>query len=582
VENRRRQADGVTTDLVRTYDRTGKLLTVTDATGTRSFAYYDTWSDDTYDNDLRNKSTRLKSETLPAGFFGSTHNILSYDYQYQTPGRLNGAIASVKLGSGAAYTVAYGYDDTLRLNRVTYNDGTPFTYDYVPGSNLPDTVGQAGGYGRDYDYRTDSNRLDKVKHSWSNLAPSQLESRLDYDLVGRRQTEKTQGAGFLAALGRPGAPGVHSDYTYTDRSEVDSSAKYALTANWLVGAALAGTGRDYDYDPIGNRNGTYGYAANSLNQYTAAPGQGAFSYDANGNLTGDGTRSYAYDAENRLITVTQGGASWSYVYDYLGRRVQKSGTGLATTRYLYDGWNPVAELDASGNLQRRFAWGLDVSGTLQGAGGVGGLLLIDTGPAQYWPVYDASHNVIALYHSGGGFAAAYEYDPFGNLQNAQGSYAGANPFGFSTKFTDAETGLVYYGMRYYSPTLGRFLNRDPIEEAGGLNLYAFCGNDGINRWDNLGMVNPDKYVRAPIEDADEPVAVNRGTRGSFVNWQDAYAFVREGGDDFSATGIKEHKQQVAKAAAERLSNARTPEEAERALKTLENLGAKHKTSCLDS
>jgi RHS repeat-associated protein len=95
--------------------------------------------------------------------------------------------------------------------------------------------------------------------------------------------------------------------------------------------------------------------------------------------------------------------------------------------------------------------------------------------------------VIALYHSGGGFAAAYEYDPFGNLQNAQGSYAGANPFGFSTKFTDAETGLVYYGMRYYSPTLGRFLNRDPIEEAGGLNLYAFCGNDGVNRFDLLGM-----------------------------------------------------------------------------------------------
>ncbi|MBK9990674.1 MAG: RHS repeat-associated core domain-containing protein [Verrucomicrobia bacterium] len=63
----------------------------------------------------------------------------------------------------------------------------------------------------------------------------------------------------------------------------------------------------------------------------------------------------------------------------------------------------------------------------------------------------------------------------------------ANPFRSATKYTDNETGLVYYGMRYYSPTLGRFINRDPIEEAGGINLYAFCGNNGVNSYDYLGM-----------------------------------------------------------------------------------------------
>ncbi len=60
-------------------------------------------------------------------------------------------------------------------------------------------------------------------------------------------------------------------------------------------------------------------------------------------------------------------------------------------------------------------------------------------------------------------------------------------FRFSTKFTDTETGLVYYGQRYYNPTLGRFINKDPIEESGGLNLYGFAGNDGVNRWDYLGQ-----------------------------------------------------------------------------------------------
>jgi RHS repeat-associated protein len=306
----------------------------------------------------------------------------------------------------------------------------------------------------------------------------------------------------MAALGRTSDPGVHVDYAYTDKSEVDSSAKYVLTSNWLVGSLLAGTGRDFEYDPIGNRDATYGYAANALDQYTAAPGLGSFSYDGNGNMTGDGVRTYAYDGENRLIGVTQGPSSWTYVYDYLGRRIQKSGTGISTTRFLYDGWNLIAELDASGNILRRFAWGPDVSGTLAGAGGVGGLLLVDAGAAQYWPVYDASHNVIALYSSGGGFAAAYEYDPFGNLQNAQGGYAASNPFRHSTKYADSETsaGLVYYGMRYYSPQLGRFINRDPLEEGGGIDLYGFCGNDSVNKYDYLGCDDPDDEVRAAAED----------------------------------------------------------------------------------
>jgi len=483
--------DGVTTDIGRTYDRTGKVATVTDAAGQRTFAYYDNWTDNTYENELRNKSTQLKSETLPSGFFGSTNNVLNHDYQYQVEGRANGPSSSVMIGSGSAYSVSYGYDDVLRLNAATYNGGTPFVYSYVSGANLIDTVTQSGGYWRDYDYRSDGNRLDKVKHGWSTLASSATESRLEYDTVGRRGTEKTQGTGFMATLGRSSDPGVHVDYSYTDKSEVDSSGKYVLTPNWGVGSLLSGTDRDYAYDPIGNRDSTYGYSANALNQYTVAPGLGSFTYDANGNMTSDGVRTYTYDGENRLISVTLGGYTWSYVYDYLGRRIQKSGTGISTTKYLYDGWNLIAELDSSGNIQRRFAWGLDVSGSLAGAGGVGGLLLIDAGLAQYWPVYDASHNVVAIYDSAGGFAAGYEYDPFGNLQNSQGSYAAYNPFQFSTKYADTESGLVYFGMRYYSPQLGRFINRDPIEEKGGINLYVYCGNDGVNRSDYLGQDGED-------------------------------------------------------------------------------------------
>ncbi len=482
-------AETYTTDVIYTYDRAGRTTSVTDAAGRRKFDYYD----DAGAAGTLGASARLKSEyfdtsaSAPTAVLGA--HTLTHVYKYGEAGVANGSLGELKLNTSTH--VAYGYDSVMRLNSVAYAGGTPFTYTYVANSNLVDQVTQgASGYLRDYDYLSDSNRLDKLKHAWGTDTATQVESvvgRDGYNRLGLRTIEKTTGVNYMNALGRGSEAGVHTDYTYTDRMELDDSGKYALLAGGALGGLRGGTARDYDYDAIGNRTADQfgAYTPNALNQYTAAPGFGAFSYDANGNLKADGLRTYDYDAENRLITVTQDGAVWNYKYDYLGRRIEKSGPS-GTTRFLYDGWNLIAELDASNTVQRRFAWGLDVSGTLQGAGGVGGLLVIDSGITQYRPVYDASHNVIALYDGSGNTVAAYEYDPFGK-HSAQGAYATQNPFRFSTKYTDAETEFVYYGHRYYVPTLGRFLNRDPIEEAGGLNLYGFCGNDGVNRWDYLGM-----------------------------------------------------------------------------------------------
>ena len=107
----------------------------------------------------------------------------------------------------------------------------------------------------------------------------------------------------------------------------------------------------------------------------------------------------------------------------------------------------------------------------------------------------AAATIGGISYSAGDIVAAYEYDAFGNTLRESGPYAASNPFRYSTKYTDIETGLVYYGQRYYSPSLGRFLNRDPIEESGGLNLYGFCGNNAVNRWDYLGM---NDFVLKPI------------------------------------------------------------------------------------
>ncbi len=136
------------------------------------------------------------------------------------------------------------------------------------------------------------------------------------------------------------------------------------------------------------------------------------------------------------------------------------------------------------------------------SGGIGSLLQIwDAGKAKtYLPAYDGNGNVAAMLDAAAsGLAtvvqAAYEYTPFGQLLRSDGDYTVVNPFRFSTKYTDLETKLTYYGHRYYSAELGRFINRDPIQEQGGLNLYGFCGNDGVNHWDYLGQWSLKKFFK---------------------------------------------------------------------------------------
>jgi RHS repeat-associated protein len=234
------------------------------------------------------------------------------------------------------------------------------------------------------------------------------------------------------------------------------------------------------------------------------PASETLTYDDDGNLTGDGVWTYTWDAENRLIQMDNGPArGWNmpsrtitFVYDYLGRRVRKTTTdnGVTTDRkYVYQGWNLIAELDASCNVLRSFAWGLDIQSSLTASGGVGSLVLetvhTSSSLAAYHIASDANGNVVALVSQGGtgNLAAVYEYDAFGQLLRKTGPDAANNPFRFSTKFHDQETGLIYYGYRYYDANLGRFINRDIISEAGGSNLYAFVGNNPINRWDYLGQ-----------------------------------------------------------------------------------------------
>jgi RHS repeat-associated protein len=179
----------------------------------------------------------------------------------------------------------------------------------------------------------------------------------------------------------------------------------------------------------------------------------------------------------------------------MGRRVEKV-VNQETNRFIYDGWNLVREL-RTGNSELRtnsYVWGLDLSGSLQGAGGIGGLLsstlTLSTNSTTLtgFYAYDANGNVTELVDdTGTNVAAAYTYDPYGNLLSCEGTLAQINPFRFSTKYLEDRTGLYYYGYRYYSPDLGRWLSPDPIGEMGGLNTYAFIDNAVLAGTDMLGL-----------------------------------------------------------------------------------------------
>ncbi len=291
-------------------------------------------------------------------------------------------------------------------------------------------------------------------------------------------------------------------YTYDGEGRVtvrNSDAFLYNSRNEVTTATIENKAYLYSYDDIGNftsnsRDGaTTSFSANQLNQYASiSPTNGTLSltYDADGNLTFDGVRTYAWDDANRLTTVSIGGeVILQNEYDTQSRRVRKV-TQEATHTFVYDGWNLVKETIASSNGETEvvhYVWGKDLSGTMQGAGGVGGLLAVKRNGVWYHPFYDNNGNITAYVDAQGEVVASYAYDAFGNTITQTGTLASTFNHRFSTKYYDNESRLYYYGYRFYAPSIARWLNRDPIEEGGGVNLYAFCKNKMICVYDILGL-----------------------------------------------------------------------------------------------
>ena len=249
-------------------------------------------------------------------------------------------------------------------------------------------------------------------------------------------------------------------------------------------------------EPIDNFEvGMTTYTPNSLNQLasTTNPNR-TYAYDDDGNMTTGYTPegyelTMTYDAENRMKTAEYTDSNsvvhkteYTYSGDSLLAVMKKLEDGVATstTRYVRAGFLPVQERRGDNSIKREYTWGLNYGG------GIGGLLKVDQNGNEYSYLYDGKGNVSSLINEAQNeVVASYRYDPFGVLMKKTGTID--QPYMFSTKEYDEETGLSYYGFRYYSPEIGKWTTRDPLEEWADKNLYRFNNNSALNWIDPLGL-----------------------------------------------------------------------------------------------
>ncbi|HXC35673.1 MAG TPA: RHS repeat-associated core domain-containing protein, partial [Candidatus Acidoferrales bacterium] len=466
------------------YDAASRLLTVSDGTNTAAYTYI-------------GNSSLINEISFTNNGVARMTTTKQYDY-------LN-RLTKIQSSAGGA-TVAsfnYNYNPANQRTATTNADNSYWVYQYdslgqvISGKKYWSDGTAVAGQQFTYNFDTIGNRTQTQSGgdaSGNNLRSASYTNNVLNELAGRDVP------GYVSVLGsaNPNATvtvNLQRAYRYTNYFEDELGVNNSTGALWLSLTNLAVLNNGTNADII---------ATNTGNILLAQTPQ-VFQYDADGNLTNDGLFGYSWDAENRLTGLTSLSAipaaaqmKLDFVYDCQGRRIQKvlsTNNGslfvpVSTNRYVYDGWNLIAIVNPQSSVVQSFMWGNDLSGYPQGAGGVGGLLEVSyhgAATTNSFVAFDGNGNVAALVNAADGtVAATYEYGPFGETIRDDGPMAKVNPLQFSTKFED-ESGLFYYGYRYYNASSGRWLSRDPIREEAGINLYACVFNQPIDGADSDGL-----------------------------------------------------------------------------------------------
>lgn len=473
-----------------TYTPMGKPATTTDANGNRTSYGYDVMDRVSRVADPAGRTTlfaydplgRLYQKINPAI---QANPLEQYAY---TP---NGKQASVTDAKGNI--VAFAYDGFGRLYTTTYPDSSIETLSYDNDGNLTSRETRAGA--------TITFTYDNLNRVSSKSAPSEPTVTYTYDLAGR-QLSVSDNSAAIPGIASGVSASYATSYTYDALNRLRNATwTNAPTAVALVTASATFThGYNADNQRISQTASdnswwyyppppasSIRYTANALNQYTAI-GSVTLTYDGNGNLTSDGSLVYCYDAEGRLIGVVQGSCTAptstvaSYSSDAQGRRKLKT-VGTTTTVFVTDAANrEVLEYDGtSGQIQRWYAYGLGPNEVLN-------QMNVALRTRETF-IPDIQGSVLATLDSASGALAKAGYLAYGENPSATGG-----TFRYTGQRIDPETagsaaqpsGLYYYRVRMYSPTLGRFLQVDPAGFTNGINLYAYVGNDPLNRTDPTG------------------------------------------------------------------------------------------------
>ena len=475
--------------------RTGLSLQAPNASAwTQSYGYY--------------SARRLTNVVSPAGTFS---------YVLGGASSASPLIKKLLLPNGAFITNSYDGNARL-LSTVLKNSGgtnlDSYTYTYNAGNQRTNVVRTAGD-SVSYTYDNEGELKTAIGREAGGVT-NRLQEQLGYayDAAGnlnqRTNNALIQNFGVnnlneLSTVTRSGTLTVAG----TTTSPATNVTVNSLAAN-IYGDATFALGGFSLVD--GNNSFTAiaqdSYGRRDTNSITVnLPATNSYSYDLNGNLLSDGNRNFAYDDENQLTSVWVTNVWRSdFVYDgKLRRRIERdyqwdAGTSgwLQTNEvhYIYDGNLVIQERDANNLPLVTYTRGNDLSRTLQGAGGIGGLLArtdnstLNSQPSTAHAYYhaDGNGNITMLISSSQMIVAKYLYDPYGNTLAQSGLLADANLYRFSSKEWNANSGLYYYLYRFYDPNLQRWPNRDPLGEAGGYNVYQFAGNNPADAIDPLGDV----------------------------------------------------------------------------------------------
>lgn len=458
--------------ITQAYDQLGDVTSVIDADSALTFTY-----------DLIGRLASASTNGSPS----QPDSLLDYTFD-KNGNRLT-------LVDNSFGTTSYVYDNLNRLTSLTNPSSQAFTYVYDALSRRTKRTKTTLPNGTTTDFVYDlASQLTSLSHQVGDNPPppppppegeeilleaaSQLTSLVllssfgyTYDKVGNRTSLTTA---------RP-IIGISTNLAYAyDALDQVTQATRPMAAQ---------PDETFNYDPVGNRlsrDGQVGSSAFDGANHLTADADFTYIYDNNGNTTSKTNTAtsevtqYTWDAENRLIGITTSTSTVAYKYDGLGRRIQKDVDGVITT-YIYDQEDILFELDGLDNILARYTHGQ----------GIDEPLVMDRGGESFFYHADGLGSITELTDSAGATAQGYLYDSFGRTQSIFPTFQ--NPYTFTGREFDPESGLYYYRARYYDSNSGRFLNEDPIGFEGlDINLYRYVRNNPLLLSDPFGLSPDDR------------------------------------------------------------------------------------------